>query len=361
MYLALIALLAVASGWVAWRKNPLFSLRSTLRFVVLLAAMVAGFVLALLVVIQYTQRLPQNLQLGALFGAVGVLTIIVIAVTIQLSLPTASPLPAAAKHLNVFRKRTYVWAGRFAWALVAFAALELVLRGSAQIAVGTVGGLFAFIGVTLLVGLYMTAHRTDSWLSAVEADPWVHWTYTPEQWRRWTDTEAERAIPDPTSLFHWRRDWKKVTPTLTAMLVVPLCFAGEPWMVRLIFTGVIAALIVIIVAWVKHSTQEAPAAMRRKLVGATPDVYFGRDGLFANGEFTPWLTAGVYLQAAYVDERQPRSLALKFCKIQVGYQMQTVTMNVDLPLPEGSGVADDLARLQRELGAKCVQASVSLA
>jgi hypothetical protein len=46
MYLVLMCILALFSGWVAWHRNPLFSVRSTLRFIVVLGAMIAAFVLA---------------------------------------------------------------------------------------------------------------------------------------------------------------------------------------------------------------------------------------------------------------------------------------------------------------------------
>jgi hypothetical protein len=132
MYMALIALLGAASTWVVLRKNPAFSARYVLRFFLVLAAMVGTLVLAILTTLKYTERFPQSVQLAAIFGVVGVGTLAMIAVAIQGSLPEGAPLPASAKRLNVFQKRTYVWARRLGWALLAFALAVLLRRATGR-------------------------------------------------------------------------------------------------------------------------------------------------------------------------------------------------------------------------------------
>ena len=112
MYMALLALLGATSIWVVLRKNPAFSARYVLRFFALLTAMLAAFLLAMLATLKYTERLPQSVQLGAIFGVVGMGTVAMITVVIQASLPEGAPLPPSAQRLNVFQKRTYVWARR---------------------------------------------------------------------------------------------------------------------------------------------------------------------------------------------------------------------------------------------------------
>jgi hypothetical protein len=354
--------MAVFSAWALWHRNPLFSLRATLRFIVVLVAMIATLVLAQLATLKYTQHYSQTVQLGAIFGVVGVGTMAMLAVAVTLSLPKAATLPASVKRLHVFRMRTYRWAKRLGWSIVAFALLELVLRGTPRTTVGTIGGLFAFMGIVMVFGAYLTARRTDLWLSAVEASPWVHWTYTPEQWRRWTDLEVQRRALAPDESFQWARDWKKGVPIAVTTIVVPLLFVGESWAVRLTFVAVVGALLVAGVALAKEGDRRAPQSLRRKMTNADPEVFFGEDGLFADGDFTPWLSAGVYLQAASIDERQPRSLALRFLKIVAGAgSLQPVHMEVNLPLPTAAAVTADLARLQLELSARCNQASISLA
>jgi hypothetical protein len=362
MYMALLALLGATSIWVVLRKNPAFSARYVLRFFALLTAMLAAFLLAMLATLKYTERLPQSVQLGAIFGVVGMGTVAMITVVIQASLPEGAPLPPSAQRLNVFQKRTYVWARRLGCALLVFAVLMLVLRGVPQIVVGTLGGLFGFLGIIMVFGLWLTARRTDRWLSAVEADPWVHWIYTPEQWRQWTEVAVQREAPAPDGAFHWRRDWKMVAAISVAILGTLLFFLDAPLTLRLTIVGIIAVAMTAGLGLAGRGKAKASLVLRRKLITANLDVYFGRDGLFALGEFTPWLTVGVYLQAAFLDEREPRSLALRFQEVVAGYgSANLVPKTLSLPLPESKGVENDLARLQKELSARCQKAAITLA
>ena len=362
MYMALLALLGAGSTWVVLRKNPAFAARYVLRFFAVLTAMLAAFVLAMLATLKYTERLPQAVQLGAIFGVVGMGTVAMITVAIQASLPQAAPLPATAKRLNVFQKRTYVWARRLGCALLVFAVLMLVLRGVPQIVVGTLGGLFGFLGIVLVFGLWLTARRTDRWLSAVEADPWVHWIYTPEQWRQWTEVTAQRDASEPDGAFHWKRDWKMVVSISMAIVGSLLMFVDAPWTTRLIIAATIALTLLACLGLAGRGKAKASRMLRRKPTTADLEVYFGQDGLFALGEFTPWLTVGVYLQAASLDEREPRSLALRFQEVVPGYGSANLVPKVlSLPLPKCNGVENDLARLQKELSARCQKAAITLA
>jgi uncharacterized membrane protein YkgB len=285
-----------------------------------------------------------------------------IAVAIQASLPEGAPLPASAKRLNMFQKRTYVWARRLGWALPAFASVVLLLRGTPQAVVGTLGGLLGFLGIIMVFGFWLTARSTDRWLSAVEADPWVHWIYTPEQWRQWTEAAVQREAPEPDGAFHWRRDWKMVTSISIAILGALLFLVDAPWTMRLTIAGILAVTMTAGLGLAGRNKAKASQALRRKLATADLEVYFGEDGLFALGEFTPWLTVGVYLQAAFLDEREPRSLALQFQKVVSGYaSTYLVPKTLSLPLPQCHGVDNDLARLQKELSVRCQKAAITLA
>jgi hypothetical protein len=357
--MALLPLLIAASSWIVLRKNPAFSARHVLQFFAVLTAMVGAFVLAILATLKYTERLPQAVQLGAIFGVVGMGTVAMITVGIQASLPQAAPLPAAAKRLNVFQKRTYVWARRLGYVLLAFAVLMLVLRGAPQVVVGTFGGLFGFLGILVVFGLWLTARRTDSWLSAVQAEPWVHWIYTPEQWLKWTEIVVQREASAPNGA---RRDRKIVVSISVAVLAALLFAVHVPLTTRLTIAGILAVTVVAGLGLAGRDRSKASAVLRRPLTTADLEVYFGEDGLFAFGDFTPWLTVGVYLQSAFLDEREPRSLALRFQKVVSGYgSTYLVPKNLSLPLPERNGVENDLARLQKELSVRCQKAAITLA
>jgi hypothetical protein len=361
MYMALFALIGAFSIWAVLRNSPAFSTRHVLEFFAVLAAMVGAFVLAILATLKYTERLPQAVQLGAIFGVVGLGTLAMIAVAIQASLPRGAPLPASAKRLNVFQKRTYVWARRLGYALLAFALLMLVLRGTPQAVLGTLGGLFGFVGIVMVFGLWLTARRTDRWLSAVEADPWVHWTYTPEQWLKWTEVAVQREAPESDGAFHWRRDGKIMASISIVVLGALLFLVDAPLKMRIIIAGIFAVTMTAGLALAGRRKAKA-SRLRRKSTTADLEVYFGQDGLFALGEFTPWLTVGVYLQAASLDQREPRSLALRFQQVVAGYgSANLVPKTLNLPLPEIQGVENDLARLQKELSARCQKAAITLA
>ena len=360
--MALIALLGALSTLVILSKSPAFSTRSLLQFFAVLTGMVGAFVLAILATLKYTERFSQSVQLAAIFGVVGIGTVVMITVAIEASLPQAAPLPASAQQLNVFRKRTYVWARRLAYALLALALLMLILRGAPRAVVGTLGGLFGFMGIVMVFGLWLTARRTDRWLSAVVAEPWVHWIYTPEQWRRWTEVAVQRQGPEPDGAFHWSRDWKVAASIAIPIIGALLFFIDASWTMRLTIAGIFVLTMTVGLVLAGRGKAKPSLTLRRKLTPTDLDVYFGPDGLFALGQFTPWLTVGVYLQAACLDEREPRSLTLRFEQVVSGYgTAHLVPKNFSLPLPECNGVENDLARLQKELSARCRKAAVALA
>ena len=60
-------------------------------------------------------------------------------------------------------------------------------------------------GPMLSIG-YMMARRNDRGMSAVIANPWAHWQYTPEKWAQWAENqrEWEKAQEGPWS-------WKGVS------------------------------------------------------------------------------------------------------------------------------------------------------
>lgn len=100
--------------------------------------------------------------------------------------------------------------------------------------------------------------------------------------------------------------------------------------------------------------------MRTNLLKVTPEVYFGHDGVFCDEVYTTWLTMNVYLTFAFFDERQPRRLLFRFERIDPnpygGYP--AVPFHQSVLIPEGSD--NDIARLQKELAARCPKAQIAL-
>jgi hypothetical protein len=360
MYMVLFLLLTVVGGWVSWRRNPLFSVRSTIRFVAGLGLTLAAVIGAILSAVNFGVGRSQTAAFSAMGAAVVCGTLAMIWVIVQMSSPSEAPLPEGAKMLTVFRLKLLVWARRFGWAVLVWLVLELVLRGPARIVTGVIGGMFVFLGVVMLFAGYLSARQQDRWLSAVEADPWVHWRYSAEQWQLWTEVEVARLAATPPA-FVLRRDWKKMMPLIAIMMAVPLFFFDLPWAWRFLASAFIGVAIAIGIGLSKSSSGKAQQRLRTRLLKADPEVYFGNQGIFADGEFTPWITISNYLLDASMDERPPRSLCLKFEKtIPGGAGNQVVVELICLPLPPGDRVPGDLARLQQELSKRCPTAAVAL-
>lgn len=357
MYLLGFALMAVVSGWVAWRRNPLFSVRSTLRFVLAVGLMLAVFVGVMMQVAQYSVAHPGPVAYVGIGATVVLGTIAMIWVVIVVSTPKSAPLPRTAKMLTPNRQKVWRWGRRFLWTVLALAVVEAVLRGTAQAVVGTFGGMFVFIGVILVFTAYVSARQMDRWLSAVEDNPWVRWSYSAEEWQRWIDVEVERTSSTPA--FQWGSNWYKFAWPVVAIAVGVAAFSPGTWLFKGLYVAGITALLAGLIVAAQRSDRNRPQRVRAQLMKAPAEVCFGQEGVFADGVFTPWLTSGVYLLGAWLDERPPRSLVLRFEKIVPGSTgSRPSTVDICVPVPESSGAAGDLARLQRELSARCPKAEV---
>jgi hypothetical protein len=66
-----------------------------------------------------------------------------------------------------------------------------------------------------------------------------------------------------------------------------------------------------LILWPRPNPQRASERLRANLLRCAPEGYFGQDGVFANGLFTTWFSANIYLISATVDESTPRSLHLR--------------------------------------------------
>ena len=357
MYLMGFCLLAVVSGWVAWRNNPMFSVRSTLRFLLAVGLVLAAFIGVMVEVSQYVVAHPGPVAYVALGATVVLGTIAFIWVIIVASTPKSAPLPKTAKMLDPNRKKVWMWGKRFLWTVLALAVLGAVLRGTAQILVGTFGGLFVFLGVVLVFTGYVAARQADRWLSAVEDHPWVRWSYSAEVWQRWVDVEVQRTSSALT--FQWGRNWYKFALPVVGIAAGVAFFSPGSWLFKGLYVAGVTALLVVMIFAGQRSDRNRPQRVRAQLMKAPAEVCFGQEGVFADGVFTPWLTSGVYLLGAWLDDGPPRSLVLDFEKVMVGNTgSQPTTQDIRVPLPENAG--QDLARLQQELTARCPKADVRI-
>ena len=114
-------------------------------------------------------------------------------------------LPPSAKLVTFNRHRVYRWI----WRLVVFLLICTVAPWCFHLPgigcpSGWAGSLLLLCGPMLSIS-YMMARRNDRGMSAVIADPWAHWQYTPEQWGQWAKNqqEWEEAQEGPWS---WKSD-----------------------------------------------------------------------------------------------------------------------------------------------------------
>ena len=294
MFQVLMVLMITAGAWMAWRRHPAYSTRSAARTITVsvlgIAAMAAVFWGAI--------RLTSNASpwiVGVVLGSLIVLSVVGLAVLIQsVSTPPEAQLvrtlPPNAKLLKVHRRRVYT-AAKYLFAVIAMLAILFAITpGNFRYAFLGPGAMAVLIAVTLLPILYLQTRRLDQALSAVVADPWIHWRYTAEQWNRWAEAQGERLRAST-------------------------------------------------------SNRRAAEKLGKRLRDSQPEVYFGRDGVFCEGVFRTWLGMDIYLKSAMVDERDPRSLLFQFEKTLTNPYGSPRTVNVLIP----PGADNDVTRLQREL------------
>ena len=360
MYMAIFALLSVVGAWAAWRGNPLYSRMATLRFIVAIAggaAVVVGIILATLDLTAKSSPIVANTALGL---AVLVGTIAFIWIIVAASTPKVPALPKATKLVRVHRLKLVPYARWFAGSMLGLGLLAIVVPGDWKIAVGVVAGLLGFLGIVLLFTGYIAALGCDRSLSSVESEPWVHWTYTPDEWKTWTDTEVARLVATPPH-WVWRRDWKRIIlPTVAVIGGVYLFDPGSiAWR-----TAYLCVLFIVMAATVALSNRygkAAPARLRRLIASASPEAYFGASGVYAEGIYTQWLTVSNYLIEATIDEREPRSIDLFFEQIVPGSYAGPIPLHRHVLIPPGSASDIDITRLQGLLSATCPSAGIALA
>jgi hypothetical protein len=312
MYGAGVALLVLVGAWVAWRSHPLYSARATLRFVGGVLAAIAVLVLLIVGAVRLTGGRSLAVQMTVMAGVVlaGTLAMIFVTVRLSESSETRPPsLPAGA--VRPPRVRTRRWAGWLGLGLAGMVGLAGVgwLAGwlAVEVMALTLAGLGALLGVVLVATMYWAEGRALAAELAVRATPWVWWSYSAEEWAAWVEVLVERSRTAP-----------------------------------------------------REMSRAGAERLRRKLLGAKPEAIFGRDGLVADGVWTPWMSSGVYLVLAKVDERPPRSLVLCFARQTGGALGVAATVRVEHAVPVPAGAEADLVRLAGELRERCPKASVEL-
>ena len=292
-------------------------------------------------------------------GILGAVAFLVISVgasigIVRITDKHVAQLPSSVKMVTLHRHKIYKWMLRLAVYLLVSAAATPFLPDSWKWVPLGVGG-FVLLGGGPTIGVaLMMARRNDRGMTAVITNPWVHWQYTPEQWKAWVQKELDWEHKTETP---W--SWKK------ALLFNLFCdglfalgalfnggITGEN---TAIFLGLCAFLVLLtlILYWVVRTH---PGRRSRQLLAASPEAYFGDEGVFCDGAYTQWILSGRYLLSATVESDPATCVVLVFESFN-GSNSVKITKRV--PIPEGRSA--DLAVLQQKIEASCKTAHVRLA
>jgi len=363
MYMVLISLLIVAGSWAAWRRNPLYSTRTTLSKGAIILAMIGALVLCIIGVVHIAMKQSQTVAMIIVFGAVIVLTIAMILGIMRLTTPRVAAIPSTVSLLHYHRAKLRPWLHRWLWSMFGVALLALVLPGATKGIAYALGSILGLLGIVMLAAGYYAARIQDRALTALQFKPWVHWQYNPTEWDTWVAAQVARtqAVP-PTFIF--RRDWKKLILPVALIAGGVFIFGPGGWVWKAGYVAFIGLLLLGLALLGGKSDHAAPDRIRKSMQHATPEAFLGDEGVFCDGTLTPWLSTDDWLTSATIDPGQSASpavpsLVLQFEKVQPagagGVSITPMVKRILLPTP-----APDLTHLQQALTAKCPKATVRL-
>jgi hypothetical protein len=351
--LLIFCFLTITGAFSAWRRSPLYSLKTTFKLVggfLLIAAVVAATTYA--IVNGAVSRSPVAEGIAgfvALLALACASSIFIVRITDK----HVADLPPSARLVSFNRHKIYRWVWRLVVFLLINTAACLMLPSAWKVLPAALGGFVLFLCGPMLSVSYMMARRSDRGMSAVIANPWAHWQYTQAGWAQWAENQRawEIAQEGPWS-------WKRVS--LFILLCVGLFALGT------LYTGVSLEENVIIVSgltgfiillalvayWFKRTNFDR---RYRRLLAAQPETWFGDEGLFSNGAYTPWTLSGRYLLKATAASDPPPRVTLIFQSFN-GTSSTEITQRV--PIPDGHII--DLPVLQQKLKSHCPTASVHL-
>jgi len=271
----IFAICLMTGAWAAWRRNPLYSKRSTLRAAGISLLAIAGVILLIVATVNFTiNRSPvvAGIAIAAviIFGTLALIFIITAVSTPSESKPAA--LPHSVKLVTNNHRKMYVWVKVFAILLGIFALAALV-PGTARIVALTIGGMTLFLAIILLPVLYWTSRTADKSLTETELNPWVHWLYTPDQWAQWSDVQVERLSATPAS-FVLKRDWRRFLFPFAIIIGGVAFFCPGGWLYKTIYLAVICVAILAIAVLAGRGGASHAGKLHAKLLQASPEAWF---------------------------------------------------------------------------------------
>ncbi|HEY1501424.1 MAG TPA: hypothetical protein VGF88_17755 [Acidobacteriaceae bacterium] len=357
------ALCFLISAWFGWRRNPLYSKRATLISIGVGLLAIAGAVLLIAAAVQLTIHRSPAVAFTTLAVVIVIVTLGLIFVIQTLTVPQGgkpASLPHATRLVTTNRAKVRKWAKAFGIGIAILVIPGLLIPGDIRYMFLTFAGFMAFFAATLLPVLYWTNRGFDQSLTAIELNPWVHWQYTPEQWTAWSNIQADRLKAMPPT-FILRKSWHRFVWVFGGIAAGVYIICPGEWLWKTIYIVAVCSLIAGVVIYSGRGGAPHAEKLRAKLLRAAPEAYLGRDGLFCDGVFLPWINISTYLVSAAIDERQPRSALFNFeLSVPNPYgPTQVVHIHQAVLIPDGK--ESDLARLQQDLSTRCPTAQIILA
>jgi hypothetical protein len=351
--LLIFTFLTLVGAFSGWRKSPLYSLKTTLKLV--------GAYLLIVVVVMGASQVPVNGTIShkpVVLAIAGFLAVVVVGcsssiLVVRITDAHVAQLPPSAKLVSFNRHKVYRWIWRLVVFLVIATTAALVLPSSWIWLPTGLGGFVLLLCGPMLSISYMMARRNDRGMSAVIANPWAHWQYDPGKWAQWAkyQREWEESQEGPWS-------WKRASLFVlfcAGLFALGALFTGESLRENAIIVSGLTGFVVLLALlayWFKRTNFER---RYRRLLAAAPETWFGDEGLFCNGAYTPWILSGKYLQRATTASDPPARLTLLFQSFN-GTSPVIVTQRILIP----DDYISDLPMLQQKLATRCRTASVHL-
>ncbi len=352
LFLPLFYILMLGGAWSAWRRSPLYSTQATLKVLGLLVLVFAVFIGI------PKLHLPENVFVAIMISLAILGGPLLIVGIIRITDKHVADLPPSAKLTNFHRHKVQRWFLRALVAISICAAVALALMNSDWVALPLViGGLLLILSLAGLTGGYMNARRMDLRLSKVLAEPWVHWQFSKDQWQFWAKTEL--AVELATfKQWTWKREGMSYIKTGGFLLVVTFAAGylvpGTSLIEKLILSIGLTAIVLGILLLSDKLNRRATEHRYEKIIAATPEVWFGSEGVFFGGKFLPWYYNTILEGARVVRDPLP-ILSLLFREIAAKGSFE-VTKRILIP----EDAATDLALLQQNLTRTCPKAAIHL-
>jgi hypothetical protein len=351
--LLIFCFLSIAGAFTAWRRSPLYSLKTTFKLIgafLLIVTIVAGTTYAIMNSALSLSPVAEAIAAIAASLALACASSIFI---VRITDKHVAQLPPSARLVSFNRHKIYRWIWRLLDFLLINTAACLVLPSSWKWLPAALGGFVLFLCGPMLSIAFMMARRNDRGMSAVIANPWAHWQYTPESWAQWAESQRawEEAQEGPWS---WKGASLFVLLCAGLFALGTLLTGGSLEENVIIWSGLtgFVILLTLLAYWFKGTNFDR---RYRRLLAAQPETWFGDEGLFANGAYTPWILSGRYLLKATAAIDAPPRVTLIFESFN-GSSSTQITQRVLIP----DGHITELLMLQQKLKAHCPTASVHL-